>query len=70
MKGILRPIDHRTGEQDTNHIHYGKSITILGKDRLYYCYSIDDFPNCNGREKKNRFYAIPEEIEVLNENDV
>ena len=33
MKGIFRPIDYRTHEQDVNHIHYGKSITILGKDK-------------------------------------
>lgn len=70
MKGIFRPIDYRTHEQDINHIHYGKSVTILGKDKIYYCFAVDDFPNCNGREQKNRFYAKHEEIEVLNENDV
>lgn len=64
MKGIFKPIDYRTYEQDINHIHYGKSVTILEKDRFGYRFSIDDFPNCNNREKKNRFYARHEEIEI------
>ena len=65
MKGIFRPIDYRTHEQDISHIHYGKAITILEKDRFGYWFSIDDFPNCNHREKQNRFYASHEEIEFI-----
>ena len=65
MKGIFRPIDYRTHKQNISHIHYGKTVTILGKDRIYYCFSIDDFPNCNHREKQNRFHASHEEIEII-----
>ena len=50
MKGIFRPIDYRTGEQDTSHIHYGKSVTILEDDGIMYCFALDDFPNCNWKE--------------------
>ena len=65
MKGIFRPIDYRTHDQNTSHIHYGKAITILEKDIFGYWFSIDDFPNCNHREKQNRFYASHEEIEFI-----
>lgn len=34
MKGIFRPIDYRTHEQNISHIHYGKTITILEKTDL------------------------------------
>ena len=65
MKGIFRPIDYRTGEQDTSHIYYGKSVTILEDDGIMYCFALDDFPNCNWKETKNRFWANHEEIEIV-----
>lgn len=65
MKGIFRPIDYRTGEQEIGHIHYGKSVTILEDDGRMYCFAFDDFPNCNGKQTKNRFWANHEEIEII-----
>ena len=65
MKGIFKPIDYRTHTYNTNHIHYGKSITILQDDNRMYCFAIDDFPNVNHREEVNRFWANHEEIEII-----
>lgn len=65
MKGIFRPIDYRIREQNTNHIHYGKTITILEDDGRMYCFAFDEFPNCNWKESKNKFWANHEEIEII-----
>lgn len=65
-KAIYKPINYATGQVDTDHIHYGKSVTIISRDNLgRYRISIDDFPQCNSRELKNRFYANEEELEEI-----
>lgn len=64
MKGVFRPIDYRTEEQNISHIHYGKSVTILEDESRIYCFAFNDSPNCNWKERKNRFWANHEEIEI------
>lgn len=63
-KVIYKPINYATGQADTSHIHYGKVATVMSRDNLgRYRISIDDFPQCNHREIKNRFYAEEKELE-------
>lgn len=61
MKGILKPIDYSTKQQDVNHVFFGKSVTIIEQKKYGYWYSIDDFPN----NKENLFFAPTDEIEII-----
>lgn len=65
-KVIYKPINYATGQIDTSNVHCGKVATVMSKDNLgRYRISIDDFPQCNNRELKNRFYANEEELEEI-----
>lgn len=60
---IYRPIDYVTKEDNTNHVHYGKKVTITDFDMLDRVWiAINDFPQCNHREYHNRFLAEKYEL--------
>lgn len=63
MKFIWKPFNHDTKQDETEHPHYGKIVTVIGEetiDRLRV--SVDDFPEMNGREKKNQFVVCKDEL--------
>lgn len=64
---IWKPIDHRDHSQDINHIWYGATGTVIEISRFHACIALDDFPNCNGRKQKNRFWANFDELEKVNQ---
>ena len=69
MKVIVRPINFATHEQDVTHIWYDKIATVIDIGENPYleqvCVSMDDFPACNGREYKNRFWYCAEELNAM-----
>jgi len=46
------------------HIHFGKKATVLSVNGNQVIVSIDDFPNMNHREMKNRFFYWKNELEA------
>lgn len=64
-KAIWIPVNFALRMVEKEHPHYGKVVTIIEDiDRLgRYRISVDDFPNCNSRDKVNRFMA--DEVELL-----
>ena len=57
-KFIWKPYNHAKKRYDAEHIWYGHIVTVIGfgtVDRVKI--SVDDFPDCNHRELKNRFCA-------------
>lgn len=64
---IWKPIDRRDMSQDKSSKLYGAKGTVamlMTLDRAYI--ALDDFPNCNGRERANRFCASFDEMELIN----
>lgn len=55
-----------------NHIHDGRIITIKGYNKALssYIFSIDDFPECNGREYKNTWQCSYSEAEPIDLNKI
>ena len=48
MRFIWKPINRATKEYETEHPHYGKSVTVIETETLDRVrISVDDFPNCN-----------------------
>ena len=67
-KFLWYPIDRGKGEVETEHPHYGKIVTVINIDskRLEtILISVDDFPQCNGREHKNKFLILSDELVVI-----
>ena len=64
---IYRPIDYWDMSQDTKHCWYGAKGIIIKIDNVpgKAWVAFDDFPNCNYRERKNRFYADFRELEKV-----
>ena len=61
---IWKPIDYRDMSQNTSHPWYGAKGTVIELDTLNrVVIALDDFPNCNYREHKNRFLADYRELE-------
>lgn len=67
-KFIWKPINRVTEQQEINHVHFGKIVTVIGLETLNRVkISVDDFPQCNGRIFKNQFVADQDELEELTE---
>lgn len=65
-KFIWNPINRVTKQVEIEHPHYGKIVTMISEDTLDRIWiSIDDFPECNYREHKNRFLAGKDELVEL-----
>lgn len=65
-KVIVRPMDYSKKEFDRNHPHYGKKATIIGVDTLNrYIVAMDDFPDCNYKAQKNKFWYNAEEVKFI-----
>ena len=57
-----------TGQQEINHVYFGKIVTVIGLETLDRVkISVDNFPQCNGRIFKNQFVADKDELEELPE---
>ena len=57
-KYIWKPYNHATKSDDIDHVWYEHIVTVIGFETLDRAQiSVDDFPNCNHRENKNRFCA-------------
>jgi DNA modification methylase len=68
-KFIWKPINRATGQQEINHVYFGKIVTVIGLETLDRVkISVDNFPQCNGRIFKNQFVADKDELEELTEN--
>lgn len=62
-KYIWKPYNHATKSDDKDSVWYGHIVTVIEfdtHDRAWI--SVDDFPNCNYRERKNRFCADKAEL--------
>ena len=61
---IVHPIDYRTHEEDTEHLHYGRTCRVIDtNERLgQVCVAIDIFPECHNRDRANRFWYNEEEL--------
>ena len=62
-KYIWKLYNHATKSDDTDHRWYGHVVTVIGFEpsgRVRI--SVDDFPDCNQRELKNRFMADKYEL--------
>ena len=67
-KFIWKPINRATGQQEINHVYFGKIVTVIGLETLDRVkISVDNFPQCNGRIFKNQFVADKDELEELTE---
>lgn len=67
---IWRPIDRRDMSQDKTFVWYGAKGTVtmlMALDRAYI--ALDDFPQCNDRERANRFCASFDELELIENRD-
>lgn len=63
---IWKPIGQRDGFHDKLFEWYGAKATVIMIITLNRAYiALDDFPNCNDREKHNRFCANFEELELI-----
>ena len=63
---IVRPIDYSKKKPDRKHIYYGEKGTVIGVDTLdRYIVAMDDFPDCNCRVQKNRFWYDAEEVKFI-----
>ena len=61
---IYKPIDHRFFKVDENHRWCNAKAKVISADTLNrYWIAFDEFPNCNYREKQNRFIAEEYELE-------
>lgn len=63
---IWKPIDRRGMSQDKSFVWYGAKGTVtklMTLDRAYI--ALDDFPQCNNRERENRFCASFDELELI-----
>ena len=60
----VHPIDYRTHEEDTEHLHYGRTGLVLEtNDRIgTVCVAMDRFPECSNRAWANRFWYNEEEL--------
>ena len=67
-KFIWKPINRATGQQEINHVYFGKIVTVIGLETLDRVkISVDNFPQWNGRIFKNQFVADKDELEELTE---
>lgn len=67
---IWKPIDRRDMSQDKTFAWYGEKGTVtmlMTLDRAYI--ALDDFPQCNDRERANRFCASFDELELIDGED-
>lgn len=64
---IYKPIDYRDMSKDAEQIWYGAKARVASLDSVLgkVWIEFDDFPNCNYRENKNRFYADFAELELI-----
>lgn len=62
-KFIWKPINRATNTIEESHPHYNKTVTMISEETLNRVkISVDDFPQCNGREIKNQFCADKDEL--------
>ena len=62
-KYIWKPYNHATKNENTEHVWYGHIVTVIGFETLDRVWiSVENFPNCNHRERKNRFCADKYEL--------
>lgn len=64
---IYKPIDHRFFKVDETHRWCNAKAKIISTDTLNrYWIAFDEFPNCNNRDRVNRFCADEEELIKIN----
>lgn len=64
-KFVWNPMNRATKQVETEHVHCGKTVSVISEDTLDRIWiSVDDFPNCNDREHKNRFLADKDELSL------
>lgn len=67
----IYPMKPFSADIDIFHQHYGKTATIIEVDSIpaikkcNYYVSLDDFPKTNHPKKKNRFYYLENELELI-----
>lgn len=62
-KFVWKPINRATRQKEVDDPHYGKIVTVIREetcDRLRI--SVDDFPECNGKIRRNQFLADKDEL--------
>ena len=65
-KVLYKPIDYSSSLLDRNHRWYAKTATVIAEETLNrYWIAFDEFPNCNSRERVNRFCANEMELIVI-----
>jgi hypothetical protein len=66
-KVLYKPINHSNYLLDKNHRWYAKVATVIANETLNrYWIAFDEFPNCNNRDRVNRFCADKEELIKIN----
>ena len=60
----VHPIDYRTHEEDTEHLHYGRTGRVIDTNERMgqVCVAMDVFPECHNRDRANLFWYNEEEL--------
>ncbi len=65
-KVLYKPIDYRNHSLDRDNIYYAKTATVISDETLdRYWIAFDCFPDCNNKERVNRFCANREELILI-----
>ena len=63
---LYKPIDYRDYSLCRTHKWYAKTAVVISNETLNrYWIAFDEFPNCNNREKVNRFCADRRELILI-----